>query len=255
MKILHPAAIGGLLLNALIVFLVIMGANSVDPADLGMDSQMFADLMGALRPILILLLLTQGTALLLLTRGMLLGLIMGCVAGAFMLPIGLVFILGCVLSYYNVKYQDFATPKAGYQGARRVFRSGLAFPFWMASAGCGLLMLTTSYTGFANLSVSFCGFALGLAYLAFRVSALAPLALFQDYFTITPSPVARRIALPYEHMLRATLYDNGGIQFDVQTPRGERSLVWSLNLVRKEERRDALEALGKTLAEHNVPLL
>ncbi len=255
MRLLHPAAWAGFFLNCALVLILFATLNEALLAELDAQERAVMELMQSLRPIVFGILVIQALGLALIAMRFGAGLVVACIGGALMLPAGVVFIVGCVLSHYNIRYFRFFPAPSGYAGARAIFRTAYARRFWiMFGVGAALAFLLFN-TGLANFAFLILAFACTAMYLAFRVTTQHPLVLFDTHLTIVPAVMARRVVLPYQAIRAATMFADSSIRFDVDTADGTHSLSWSLNSVEEQSRRAALEALATALTANNVPLL
>ena len=101
MRYIHPAAWAGLLLNALLMFGLIASVNSIPASELtDVDPRVF-EVLRALQPVMFVLLSLQALAVGLIASKNRAGLVLAAVASFFMMPAGLVYLTGCVLSHYR----------------------------------------------------------------------------------------------------------------------------------------------------------
>jgi len=105
-----------------------------------------------------------------------------------------------------------------------------------------------------QVAASFFVLALVGLYCSLRAGKKHSLVLYHDSLTLTPTLLAPTLLLPYSSITLATLHENETIQFEVSTPSGPRSLVWSLQTVAPEQRREATIELGAALDAYGVPL-
>ena len=253
MRYIHPAAWAGLLLNALLIFGAYASLNSLSPSEVpGLDPKYFEALQ-VLRPILLLLLLSQALALGLIASRFTAGLVLAVVSSFFMMPVGLVYLIGCIYSHYRWKFANFAIA-TGYGGAISVFRSASAARMPYFALGGFVLGVAGFASGLVDFGVMFCCLgAVGLHFTS-RVKKLHPLSIHQEYFTLMPGIFIGPLVVPYSSVRAATLYDDESIRFDIGTNGGKTLLSWSLLRVEAQQRRAALESLGAALAERNIPL-
>ena len=257
MRYIHPAAWAGLLLNALVIFGAYASLDSLSPSEVpGLDPQYFEAMQLALqvaRPVLLLLLLIQALALGLIASRFTAGLVLAVFGSFFIMPVGLVYLIGCIYSHYRWKFADFAV-STGYGGAMSVFRSSSAATMpYLAVGGLALAVLCFAFR-LVNPGGMFLGLgAVGLHFTS-RAKKLYPLSIHQDYFTLMPGLFIGPLVIPYSSVRSATLYDDESIRFEVETNGGTAMLSWSLLRVEVRQRRAALEGLGTALAEHHVPL-
>jgi hypothetical protein len=258
MRLVHPAALVGLLLNFARVWMLFSNMENIVASQLSdQDPEILEAVISMLptvRMLFIGLLLFQALALGLIATGVGFGSVLALVAGFFMLPESIIYCIGALLSRDRVKYAAFAEASPDCAKARLIFRSqDRKKCFFFAGASLVLFVLFL-LAGWEDQSVVFFGLALAGLFLALRATRYHALALHDDYFTLTPGIFSRRLLLPYSSVSLATLFDNESIHFQVQRPEGTAVLAWSLRTVVPEERRAALEELGAVLSEHGVPL-
>ena len=254
MRYIHPAAWAGLLLNGMLIF-SLGSLDSLTPSSAPDIAPEVLDVLRMLQPAMYMLLFLQVLAIGLIALRHVAGLVLAVFAGVFLIPAGLVYILGCVLSHYRWKYALFASGAVYSRGARAAFRSSLAatLPIF-AFAGFALGMLCY-VSGLRDFVVLFFGLGLTGAYLSVRARKHHALSLHEDHFTVVPGLFVDPLAIPYSIVHEATLNDDESIRFTVELKPGQTvAFSWSLLRVEKKSRRDALESLGAALAAHNVPL-
>jgi len=259
MRMIHPAAWAGLLLNAALAFMLfhaleVMDLSTLEVAQQEAWEELRVLILETVRPFYLTLLLMQAVALFLIVRRAPFALPVAFIGGLLTIPLGFVYLLGSLLTYYRIKYADFAEAPAGYAGARYIFPSfilkkmrifaGASFAVFVA------LLLLDSF----NLSVSFLALTLVGLYCTLRAGKNHALALYDDSLTLTPGLLAPKLLLPYSNITLATLRENETIQFEVNTPGGSRSLIWPLLTVDPTQRRQAVEELGAALDARGVPL-
>lgn len=259
MRIVHPIAWVGLFLNVALAFLLYnslggMDLAAMDEASRAAWEELSAILLHTVRPFHLALLLAQTAALGLMAMRVPFALGVAFIAAMLTIPGSFVYLLGCLLTHYRVKYADFAVAPAGYRGARHIFpafalRKMQVFSLVNFSAGLFLVWR-------GDYMVSFTFFALTLVglYCLYRARAIHALSLHGDHCTLNPGLFAPRLRISYADVELATLFENETIQFTIRTPDGRRSLLWPLQTVRPEQRRQAVEELGAELDACGVPL-
>ena len=259
MRMIHPAAWIGFLLNAALAFIFFHALGSMDPATLDATQQeawgeLQGFILGTIRPLYQFLLLVQVLALVLIVYRMPFALPLVVICGMLTIPIGFVYLLGSLLTHYRIRYADFAVAPAGSAGARHVFPAFvLKRVQTMTIAGfiaCAVLLFLQSL----QMAGSFFALALVGLYCSIRAGRNHALALNHDSLTLTPALLAPTLLLPYSSITLATLHANETIEFEVAMPGGPRSLVWPLQTVAPGQRREAIEELGATLDASGVPL-
>jgi hypothetical protein len=210
-------------------------------------------MLGAILPLFTGLLAMQAVSLGLIVVKNRFGILAAAVSGGMMMPLGLIYVAGCLLTHYAVKYAPF---EHAPQGSR-----GEAFPSSRTRAlrvisGAGILL---GLFGLLTQGWPFFGLFLGIGclalYMSLRIAANPPLGMLPDALALAPSMFADRLRLPYKDIRKATLLDDHTIRFTVETPSGERELDWSLNLVMPSRRRTAFERLIAVLDGAGVPML
>lgn len=258
MRYIHPAAWMGLLLNIGLAYILFSALMNIEVASLPeqeraiMESLLAA--VGELRPFYYGLLLVQGIAIGLISARLTFGLWIAFAAAFFMLPGSLVYLIGCTLSHYRVKYAAYETAPPDYAGALYIFPSFAVKRARVFAGVCLALFAVFMLTGLLDVSLVFLGMGAVGVYCSSRAGKFHPLSIHEDYFSLTPALFAGRLLIPYESVQLATLFDNEVIQFQIETPQGVRVLGWPLRSVDVRARRDALEELGAALAAHHVPL-
>ncbi len=197
----------------------------------------------------------QALALGMLATRVRFGLGLAIVASIIMLPWSLIYLIGCALSHYRGKYAEFtlAPPDAAKQGGR-VFSAGAIKKLRFAVFGALAFSFGCLAINWYNVGTIAFGFGLAAFYTAARARKNPALALYQEYFTVTPSLFADSLLIRYDAVRSATLHDNESILLKVENSGAPGSLVWSLRSVETEQRRAALEELGAALSAHSVPL-
>ena len=259
MRMIHPAAWAGLLLNGMLAFLLYHALQNMDLSQMDAASQQawneFNQVMfDTVRPVHMTLLLAQAGALLLMVLNVPFALFVAFASASLTIPGSFVYLLGCLLTHYRIKYAEFFTAPPGYAGALFCFPAHALKKmrvFTIASA-CAFVMLLLM--GDYSIAATFFAVALVGLYCVFRAKANNALSLHEDYLTLTLGLFTPRLLIPYEAIQMATLYTNDSIQLDVETAAGRRSVVWPLQSVEPGERLQAVEEMGAALHTHGVPL-
>ena len=215
---------------------------------------MVLDRADTIRTIFYAVLAVQAVALGLLASRMPFGLAVACLGALLMLPGSLFYLIGCLLTHYRNKFLDFAPAPPVYTEALQLFPSAFAPKMRIVSSVSVALSFLAIYTGWMNAAAIFFGVSLAGLYFAIRTRKIPPLAIFDQYFTLTPGLFSSSILIPYTSVRLATLRPDESILFQVQMDKGIFLLSWSLNNVAVSERRKALEALGNALSGHGVTL-
>lgn len=252
LRLVHPAAWGGLLLHATLLYMMYTLTGAPREA-LSAEELALVEMTASALPVLVGLLALQALSLALILSGSRFGIVAALISACLMIPIGFIYGVGCLLTYYAIRLAPFErVPRGPSPG--RAFPSACMRPLRIGSAvgiAGGLICLFLLRTPFFGLFLG-CG-CLAL-YLALRVAANPPLALGRDELILTPALLAGRVRLPYASIRKATLFDNQRIRFAVETPEGVRELEWSLESVRAGDRRDAFEGLAEALGAADVPM-
>jgi len=259
MRMIHPAAWVGLLLNAVLAFiffhaLEVMDLATLEAAQREAWGEFKTFILDTVRPLYLMLLLMQTVALVLMVYRAPFALPLAFIGGLLTIPIGFVYMLGSLLTYYRIKYADFAAAPAGDAGARHIFPSFTLKKMQVFAganfAAFALLLLLGSF----NIAVTFLALTLVGLYCTLRAGRNHALVLYNDSLTLTPGLLSPKLLLPYSHITLAILRENETIQFEVNTPGGLRSLIWPLLTVDPTQRRQAIEELGAALDARGVPL-
>ena len=254
MRHIHPAAWGGLLLNSMLTFVLLSGLNALSPSDLPPMDQTILKALELLRPIMLLLLGLQAVALGLIASKSKIGIVLAGIASFFMMPAGLVYFLGCILSHCRWKYADFESITA-YSHSEASFPSAPAAKLPILTIGTFAVSILCFISGIADLGGIFFCLSLAGVYLSIRARKFHALSLHQGYFTVTPGIFVDPLAIAYSSVREATLNDDDSIRFSIDSSKGTPLvLAWSLLRVEKNNRRAALETLGAALTAHHVPL-
>ena len=259
MRMIHPAAWVGFLLNAVLAFmffhaLAVMDLTALEPAQREAWDELAAFILETVRPFYTFLLLIQALALALMVRRLPFALPLAIISGLLTIPVGFVYLLGSLLTHYRIRYADFPEALDGYAGARQIFPAVIQKKMRvLAGAGFiafGVLFMMQNI----NMAASFLALALVGMYCALRAGKNHALALFHGGLALSPGLLAPTVMLPYSSITLATLHENETIQFEVSTPNGPRSLIWPLRTVDPEQRREAAIELGAALDAQGVPL-
>jgi hypothetical protein len=258
MRMIHPAAWFGLFLNAAFTFLFFQTIQNLDLAAFeGAQQDFWRELQAVMlemRSVYLAVLLAQAGALFLIVYRVSFAFVVALVSGVLTTPIGFVYLVGSMLTQYQVKYADFTSAPAVYGRARQIVPAFVLKRRRLFTGSSIAAFALFVFMKNFNMAASF--FALGLVgmYCAARAGKNHALALHDDGLTLSPGLFAPSLLLPYSSITLATLHENQSIQFDVNTPGGPRSLVWSPFAVAPDQRREAVEELGAALDAHGVPL-
>lgn len=258
MRNVHPAALVGVLLNFVLAWMLFAALANFDMSLLSPEDQetmqAIIDAVYAIKPVYYALLALQVLALAFIALRVRFGLGLAAIAAFFMLPGSLIYIIGCALTYYRVRYDAFATAsKNPYGDALFVYPSSWAPK---ARIGTGIAMLASLgglLLGYHDIALILFGVSLAGFYCAIRAGRHHALALLRDAFVIVPELFAPRLSVPYRDVREATL-SGDTIVFDLETPGGARQLAWNLRGLETRERYAAVEELGTALAAHHVSL-
>ncbi len=259
MRNVHPAALAGVLLNFALAWMLFAALANFDMSLLRPEDQetmrAVIEAVQAVKPVYYGLLALQLIALAFIVLRVRFGLGLAAVAAFFMLPGSLIYIIGCALTYYRVRYDGFSAPdkKDPYGGALFVYPSAWAPKARIATGVAMLSSLGALLLGYHDIALVLFGVSLAGFYCAFRAGRHHALALLRDAFVIVPDLFAPRLAVAYRDVREATLLDDK-IIFDLETPGGARQLAWGLRSLDVRERNEAVEELGAALAAHHVSL-
>jgi len=259
MRMIHPAAWVGLLLNTVLALMffhafAVMDLGALEPAQWEAWDELRAFILGTVRPIYLFLLLMQAIALALLVYRLPFALPIVFISGLLTIPVGFVYLLGSLLSYYRIRYADFPLAPEGYAGARHIFPAFILKKMQMLMSGGFIIFGVLLMLQNLNMAVSFLALALVGLYCFVRAGKNHALALYSEGLTLSPGLLAPTLMLPYSSITLATLHENETIQLEVSTPDGPRSLVWPLHTVAPGLRREAIEELGAALDARGIPL-
>ena len=255
MRFIHPAAICGLLLNAGLLFLLFNTLNTLDMTQFNEQEQEVLHMVSDLQGLLFTLVGLQALALALIEFRIPGGIILAALASFFMMPIGIIYLMGSVFSQYNARFADFPRHTRTPFKPRASFRSSQSMPLGMAGGAALLGGFFLISQGSADLSaIAFCsGFA--LAYMAVRTVIMPPLVFYDEHLVVVPALMAAPVALAYAKIQQATLQPDQTVIFSLDLGEvGVRDLRWRLTTVLPAEREAALKLLADVLRGHNVPL-
>lgn len=258
MRTIHPAAWVGLLLNFAFSALFFLSFTNLDLSIFeGADRELMEEVVKAvalIHPFYMGMLGTQAISLGLIAGGFGFGLGLACLAGLPMLPGSIIYIIGCAITHYRVKYAAFAEGPADYAGAHFVFRSFTVKKTRILTGALFLSALTCTALGSLDFGTIFLGMALAGLYCMFRARKYYALTLHDDFLTLHPALFAGRILIPYSTVAEAVLNSDQSVHFRLDQPPGKKDIIWNLRSVEPEERRAALEELGAALTAAGVPL-
>lgn len=258
MRNVHPAALAGVLLNFALAWMLFAALANFDMSLLRPEDQetmqAVIEAVQAIKPVYYGLLALQVIALAFIVLRVRFGVGLAAVAAFFMLPGSLIYIIGCALTYYRVRYDGFGTAgKDPYSGALFVYPSAWAPKARVGTGTAMLASLGALLLGYHDIALILFGVSLAGFYCAIRAGRHHALALLRDAFVIVPELFAPRLAVAYRDVREATLLDDK-IIFDLETPGGARQLFWGLRSLDARERNEAVEELGAALAAHHVSL-
>lgn len=250
---MHPAAVGGFIANLFLTAMFHQGIQhpealaslpaGITPEQAQIMARVMWWVMGFQAAALVLIMFRQRAAI-----------PIAVITGILMLPIGFFFLAGCLLSQANWVYAPFA--EAGKDEGRAL----AAYPFFMAkglsvtviflsTAGALLLLTVNPMLGFFLISCgAFC------MYLGGRLRHRFVLALYDGFFTYTGGLFAKTIKIPYAGVRTGSLLAEDKVGLEVMIHDQPAPLVVSVANIRREDRRAALDALGRMLVRFNVPL-
>ena len=183
------------------------------------------------------------------------GLVMAVISGVFLLPVSLLYLIGCFSSYFTNSYAALSPAPEKEAGPGRAFKTAPRPLLWsFCGLGSILTLLFLSGGGVNPAFILLLSFTIVCGYLTRRISLTPPLALYDAFFVIRPHILAQTVAIPYRQVRSATLLGDETLRLEVQTAQGTLTLHWRLNDVDPQDRRRALEAFGKSLMDHGVPL-
>jgi hypothetical protein len=259
MRMIHPAAWVGLLLNAVLAFiffhaLEVMDLATLEAAQREAWGELKTFILDTVRPLYLMLLLMQTVALVLMVYRAPFALPLAFIGGLLTIPVGFVYLLGSLLTHYQIRYADFVVAPEGHAGAYHIFPAFAVKRMRILTSASfiafGMLFIMQNL----QMAASFLALALVGLYSVLRAGKNHALALYNEGLTLTPGVLAPTLMLPYSNITLATLHENDVIQFEVSTPGGSRSLVWPLHTVAPGQRREAIEELGAALDARGVPL-
>ncbi len=251
----HPAAWGGLVINALLVFFLYFVSSSLDPANLPEDQQFVADLILKSLPVLFTILLVQLAGLYLVATGKKVGLGLVALGTFFMLPISLIYGIGCLYTYFGKASEELPRAKPITSQPEHTFPS--IYPFWFFLGGCSFAMAAwisfetaQSDTGIIAMSFSFTSMLLGA-----RAKDTPALALHPQGLAIAPNLFGPQLFLSYENLQSARLHQDKRIEFSLNIGATRHTVNWNMKQIRPGDQKAALEELARKLRAHNVALL
>ena len=255
MRFIHPATWAGIFFNCFLIYVLFSAFNNLDISTIPPSERALIEMVQSARPILFLMLVAQVVAIALIASRFAAGLVLAGISAFFMMPASILYLMGCLLSHFNWKYDAFAAAPKGYAGAIRQFRAVAARNMWYATAASMGLCFVTFAGGMIDLAAIFLSTGIASIYMAMRSGEAHALSLHETYIIIVPALLAKRILVPYDTVNKAALLADETIIFEVRTGTGTYPLTWSLRSVEPASRREALEELGAALTAHNVPLL
>ena len=258
MRGIRPQAWIGLLLDALMVLFMFVGVTygdfSTQPEPVRQIMEELAESSSFYITYIVLLAL-EALALPLIAMRHPAGLVMAIISGFFLLPISLLYLMGCFSSYFTNRYAALSPAPGKEAGPGRAFKAAPRPLLWsFCGLGSLLTLLFLSSGGVNPAFVLLLSFTIICSYLIRRVSLAPPLALYDAFFVIRPHILAQTVAIPYKQVQSATLLGDDSLRLEVQTAQGTLTLHWRLNDVDPQDRRRALEEFGKRLVDHGVPL-
>ena len=258
MRGIRPQAWIGLFFNILMVLLMFIGitygdfSTQPEPTRRLMEELAQSNSFYATYTVLIIL---EALALPLIALRHPAGLLLAVISSVFLLPVSLVYLLGCYSSYFTNGYAALSPAPRSEAGSGRTFKTAPRPLLRMLCALGGIVTLFSLSSGGVNPAfVLLLSFTLVCGYFIRRVNLAPPLALYDTYFVIRPHILAQTVAIPYDHVRSATLLADDSILLDVRTAKGTQPVCWRLITVDPQERREALEEFGKRLMAHGVSL-
>ena len=254
MRFVHPVAIVGLLINAGLLWFLVSATSSLDISTLSAYEQELLYMVESLKPFLLILAGLQVLALVMLEYRTPGAMILAFITAFFTMPIGIVYLLGCLFTQNNVRFADFIQQKTKLAKPRASFASsqtkGLAI-VGAIGVGAGIIFMMRGYMDFA--SVGICS-GLAMLYMSSRTVYMPPLSFYDDHLVVVPILTANPIVLPYASIQKATLLADERVVFTVSTEAGEKQLQWRLTFVHQSLRKEALKLLADVLRAHHVTL-
>ncbi len=255
MKFIHPLAIVGLITNASILWFLFSAISNADMSALSAEEQEVLYMVSSIKSFLAIVVIMQVVALLMLEFRAPGGLILAFIAAFFTMPIGIIYLLGCLFTQNNVRFSIFMQQKTPtITKSRAKFPSSQTKSLGITAAICiglGVLAYLNQMVDFA--AVGICS-GLAVLYMTKRTISMPPLVFYDDYLAVVPVVTANPVILPYKDIQKATLLPDESIIFTVTTPNGNKSLHWKLVQVEKQRRREALELMADVLRAHHVVL-
>lgn len=258
MRSLHPAAWVGFLLNCALIYIFFFSLANIDLSQLGEEDRAVFSLLleniESFRFFFYGAIAAQGVGLGLLASRLPFGLAAAILGALPLVPASLVYLIGCLVTHANNKYIGFSQTPPDYSKARAVFASALVGKMRIASGVAIGASLLAVFIGFPNMATVCFGISLAALFFAVRSRKNPTLAIFDNFFTLTPGVYTSSILIPYSSVRRATLNPDQSIFFEVESPEDARVLPWSLRSVEPQERRRAMEELGAALSANGVQL-
>lgn len=258
MRGIRPQVWIGLLVNIFMVLLMFLGitygdfSTQPEPTRQLMEELARSNSFYATYTVLLVL---EALALPLVAMRHPAGLLLAVISSVFLLPVSLMYLLGCYSSYFTNGYAALSPAPKNETGYGRTFKTAPRPMLWAFCGLGGMLTLFFFSSGGVNPAfVLLLSFTLVCCYFVRRVNLAPPLALYDTYFVIRPHILAQTVAISYEQVRSATLLADDSILLKVQTAKGTLPVLWRLNYVDPQERRDALEEFGKRLMAHGVSL-
>ncbi len=254
MKNIHPVALCGLLLNAAFIYLLSELVPYMDASMLSEQEQQMVALVPDMIPNLLLYLGIQAVGLALIEKKIRFGYLVALVGTMFMLPVSLVFGVGCLFGFYNQKNTGLPALNVPLLLAERKFPSSLTMPLAIsggALAVCGYLLFTGSNN---PVGVGLLFFGIMNCALAYRAYITPPLVLFDTFMSITPNFMARPVMLSYSAITKAELKPKKIMQLTVTIDGQEKLIAWPLSLLMTTDQKTALAALAKIFRANQVEL-
>lgn len=251
----HPAAWGGLVINAILVFFLYMVSASLDPANLPEDQKFVAELIQKSLPVLVTVLVVQLAGLYLVATGKKAGLGLVALGTFFMLPISLIYGIGCLYTYFGKTSEAIPRTKTLPNQPEYTFAS--VYPFWFFLGGCSFALAAwlsfetgQSDTGIIAMSFSFTSMFFGA-----RAKDTPALALYAQGISVAPNLFGPQLFLPFENLQSARLHQDKRIEFSLYLNAARHTVTWNMKQVRPGDQKAALEELARKLRAHNVALL
>lgn len=252
-KHMHPAAVFGFL--ACVAVALVFQQGLKDPATIEALSEiMTAEEAVQIAKMFWWIIAFQGLGLVLVALRSPLGLIVAIGSGFFMLPLGFVYIAGCLLSHNAAIYEPFAgtLPNEGRPLAAYLFQNekNLSTSVMVLSiAGAAIFFMMDPLMGLLLIGAgTFCLFIVK------RIRGRFVLALYDSFFTYMGGFFAKDIKVPYSAVRAGSLISEDKVRLEVGMGDRVVPLVVAARAIRQDDRRPALDALGRMLLHYNVPL-